>query len=284
MKNSTVIVVSLMSLFMLGLSGQPGFIDAVRPDQPQSYLNQGEQLVAIAQTPEDRRISRQVLAMGVAISVDQGDATLASSCCIALASSYSENVQMQQQLWDLALQIDPSRLPQWAQFRPGSAGSAEMKRAAECLRLARHEDTELASSLYRQPGIKTALIRTGNSLGFSSTDIEEALRPLLVERLRDPCRGSYFRTVVENGESVREVCDIHRSPIGTTRDSQTLFMLLRIEAACLDASKIMGDWGAVSSLGKTAPARAPDLAWLIETTGIDIARPYLRNSRWVSNP
>jgi hypothetical protein len=284
MKKPTLIPFLLSTLLMLGLTGLRAPNGVTRPDQSRSYLDLGERLIALAETPDDHRLARQVLAMGLVVSIEQGDTALAGSCAIAMVSSHPDDIETQQQLWDLALTIDPRRLSQWMQFRPDTTDVMMMKQAAECLRLARNEDPDQASRLFQRPVIKNSVLRTGAGLGYSENEIQSALRPLLAERSRDPCRGNYFRTVIENGESVRRVCDFHRSPLGTTRDTQTLVMLLRIESACLESAQSMDDWGAVSTLGTTRPARSPDVEWLIATTGIDKSRPYLRDGRWFSGP
>jgi len=284
MRPFQLLCVFVSAVIMLGASLQPDINRTIRPDEPRRYLDLGEQLVALAETSEDLDMARHVLAMGVSINVNNADAKTASSCCIALASAYPNDPQMQQMLWDLALHLDSTRFSQWVQHRPGPAEAEAKHDAAECLRRARHEDDDVENDLYRQPQIQAAIFHAGTTLGFTRNQIENALNPLLSDSIRDPCNGNYFDTQVENGESVRRVCVAHQFPMGTTRDNQTLLMLLGIEAECLKASEGIEDWGSAYTLGNTAPTRTPDIEWLIEATGIDTSRPFLRNGQWESAP
>ncbi len=284
MRPFQLLFVFVSAVFMLGASFRPDLDRTLHPDEPHRYLDLGEQLVAIAETSEDIKLARHVLAMGVSINARNADAQAASSCCIALASAYPNDPQMQQMLWDLALHLDPTRFSQWVQHRPGPAAAEAKHDAAECLRRARHEDEDVEKDLNRQPQIQTVIFQAGTTLGFTRNQIENALNPLLSDSTSDPCNGNYFDSQVENGESVRRVCDAHQFPMGTTRDNQTLLMLLGIEAECLKASEVIEDWGSAYTLGNTASTRTPDLVWLIEATGIDTSRPFLRNGQWESTP
>jgi hypothetical protein len=159
-----------------------------------------------------------------------------------------------------------------------------MEDAAECLRLARNADADAASTLYRRPAVRAVIEQTAQELGYTRDELNHTLAPMLGGISRDPCRGNYFYTDVEDGQSIRRLCTAHNAPLGTTQSTQTLVMLLRIEAACLDANRSTNDWGSASMLGSTAPMRSVSVEWLIKELGIDPERPYLRNGVWSSTP
>jgi hypothetical protein len=159
-----------------------------------------------------------------------------------------------------------------------------MEDAAECLRLARNADADDASTLYRRPEVRAIIEQTAQELGYTRDELNHTLAPMLEGISRDPCRGNYFYTDVEDGQSIRRLCTAHNAPLGTTQSTQTLVMLLRIESACLNANESMSDWGSASMLGSTAPMRPVSVEWLIKELGIDPERPFLRNGVWSSTP
>jgi hypothetical protein len=222
--------------------------------------------------------------MGVVINHQRNDASAAASCCVALAWAFSDDPIMQGRLWDLALLIDPARYTQWAQYRPQTSTTDGMEDAAECLRLARNADADDASTLYRRPEVRAIIEQTAQELGYTRDELNHTLAPMLEGISRDPCRGNYFYTDVEDGQSIRRLCTAHNAPLGTTQSTQTLVMLLRIESACLNANESMSDWGSASMLGSTAPMRPVSVEWLIKELGIDPERPFLRNGVWSSTP
>ncbi len=284
MNTLRIMSVMVLALSILGMSAQSTLDRSARPDQPRIYLELGEQLAELAQSEQDRQLARAVLGMGVVINHQRNNASDAASCCVALAWAFSDDPIMQGRLWDLALLIDPKRYTQWAQYRPETSTTNAMEEAAECLRLARNADADDASTLYGRSEVRAIIERMAQDLGYTRDELNQTLTPMLGGISRDPCRGNYFYTDVENGESIRRKCTAHSSPLGTTQSTQTLVMLLRIEAACLDANRSMSDWGSASMLGSTTPMRPVSVEWLIKELGIDPERPYLRNGIWSSTP
>ena len=284
MNTLRIMPIVVLALSVLGMSTQSTLDRSVRPDQPRVYLELGEQLAELAQSEQDRELARAVLGMGVVINRQRNDASTAASCCVALAWAFSDNPIMQGRLWDLALLIDPARYTQWAQYRPLTSTTNAMEDAAECLRLARNADVDGATNLYRRPEVRAIIEQTAQDLGYTRDELNQTLNPMLGGISRDPCRGNFFYTDVENGESIRRICTAHSAPLGTTQSTQTLVMLLRIEAACLDANQSINDWGSASMLGSTTPMRPASVEWLIKELRIDPERPYLRDGVWSSTP
>lgn len=284
MNTLRIMSVVVLALSVLGMSAQSTLDRSARPDQPRVYLELGEQLAELAQSEQDRQLARAVLGMGVVINHQRNDTSAAASCCVALAWAFSDDPVIQGRLWDLALLIDPKRYTQWAQHRPATSTTDAMEDAAECLRLARNADADDASTLYRRPEVRAIIEQAAQELGYTRDELNHTLTPMLEGISRDPCRGNYFQSDVENGESIRRVCTSHSAPLGTTQSTQTLVMLLRIEAACLDTNRSMSDWGSASMLGSTAPMRPVSVEWLIKELGIDPERPYLRDGVWSSTP
>lgn len=270
----------LILAFLLGLSsGQPA--TALDPRQPDQYLEQGELLLVRAEGHEELVLARQVLAMGAVLAHRAGQDGIAASCCIAIAAGHDDAEHMQQ-AWDLALILDPSRLSAWAQQRNQSSTTGSAALGAECLRLARNAEPGDASELYKHASVREAINESAKRLGFSAQDVTQTIRALLNTSGQDQCRGRVFTTRVQDGESIRVLCDDHTHPIATTGDVESLQMLLAIELDCLGASAELEDWGSAWGMHQRRPFNTPSIEQLIEAYQIDPARPYLIDGRWSS--
>ncbi|MFG0245249.1 MAG: hypothetical protein ACF8MF_04255 [Phycisphaerales bacterium JB052] len=266
--------------FQLGLSRvQPA--TTLDPGQPRQYLEQGELLLVRAKGNDELALARQILAMGAVLAHRAGQDGIAASCCIAVAAAHddAESVQL---AWDLALILDPSRLAAWAQQRNRSTTTGSATLGAECLRLARNAEPADASELYRNASVREAINQSAERLGFSVEDVTQSIRALLDTSGQDQCRGRVFTTRVQDGESIRVLCDDHTHPIATTGDVRSLQMLLAIELDCLGASAELEDWGSARVMHQQRPFNTPSIDQLIEAYQIDPARPYLIDGRWSS--
>lgn len=283
------VLLSAMSLIsfslLLGMHGlqQPAGVE-LDPDRPRQYFEVGELAAAKASREDELDKARQVLAMGVVLAERQNDRQTASSCCIAIANTHGDDPWISQQLWDLALQLDPSRLVQWAEHRRMGGGQKLRRDAAECIRLARTAGYADAKALLDRRAVEDQIRQTAQRLGYNPGEIVSSLRRQVSHTGRDPCNGNYFDAQVENGQSVRRVCREHAYPIGTAESLTMLRQYLAIENACVNDGSELADWGGASAMGQQEALRDPSIRWLVSTYGIDPARPALRNGRWVSSP
>ncbi|MAO25137.1 MAG: hypothetical protein CMJ35_08120 [Phycisphaerae bacterium] len=267
-------------VLLLGFSStQPAA--TLDPGQPNSYLEQGELLLAQAEGREETRRARQILAMGAVLAHRTGQDDIAASCCIALVDGQDDPALISQ-AWDLALMLDPSRLAAWAQQRNMAHATDSSALGAECLRLARNAEVGDASALYQRATVRQAIRDAALRLGLPVQDVTRVIDGLLTTTGRDECRGRVFSTQVHDGESVRVLCDDHTHPIATTGDVESLRMLLAIELECLESSTGLEDWASAWSMHQQRPFEAPSIEQLIELYQIDPARPYLVNGQWSS--
>ena len=286
MKRALLSAMAMISLTIpLGMHGlqQPARAE-LDPDRPRQYFEVGELAAARASREDDLDQARRILAMGVVLAERQNDRQTASSCCIALANTHADDARINQQLWDLALRLDPSRLVQWAEQRHAGGGQKLQRDAAECIRLARTAEYADAKALLDRQGIEDQIRQTAQRLGYNPGEIVSSLRRQVSHTGRDPCNGNYFDAQVENGQSVRRVCREHASPIGTAESSSMLRQYLAIENACMNNGAGLADWGGSSAMGQREALRDPSIGWLVRTYGIDPDRPAFRNGRWVSSP
>ena len=286
MKRVLCIMLLLLSASLLIAWQAPAesLVNGLTPDQPASYLDIGERLAAKAGSDEQLRLAQQVLTLGIGLNFSEGDRAKASSCCIALADTLSNDPESQQALWDLALTLDPERLSAWAEHRAGEGTAASNATAAECIRLARNASVDEADDLLRQRSVREAIEHACRALGLDSTTILSELTLMLQSPTRDPCRGQVFESVVEDGKSSRVICDAHQYPIATAPNPTLLTQLLSIEIFCLQAQGGVSEWGGVVAMGLDGPLRDPGVLALYQRFGVDPQRPYRNNGRWVSQP
>ena len=286
MKRALLTVIAMITFTVpLGLhAAQQTSRIELDPDRPRQYFEVGELAAAKASREDELDKARQVLAMGVVLAEKQNDRQTASSCCIAIANTHADDAWINQQLWDLALQLDPGRLVQWAERRSVGGGQKLQRDAAECIRLARTAEYADAKALLDRQGVEDQIRQTAQRLGFQPGEIVSSLRRQVSHTGRDPCNGNYFDAQVENGQSVRRVCRQHAYPIGTAESFSMLLQFLAIENACINNGAELADWGGASAMGQREALREPSIGWLVRTYGIDPDRPALRNGRWVSSP
>ena len=254
------------------------------PSNPHEYLQQGELRVAQSESPEDIRIAREIYAMGVLVAAQQGEHLLASSCCIAIASTYEPTDSVCESLWDLALLISPERESQWLTHRRGSSKLHDAHRAAEAIRLLRNAEYAQASKSLKDDRVRTEINRASERLGFQRASVWQLINGMTNASSNDPCNGKYFQVEIVDGKAHRRVCTQHPWAIGAAPDLDELKMLIGIEAICADAVDEMDDWGGVYELSITQPASLPSLDWLRDLYKIDPTRPVLKDDRWVSAP
>lgn len=285
MNGLRIFLLMVCVICLLGMRAAPSIpMEHLTPDQPLEYMEQGERLIAMAESPEQRRVGQQALVLGVALNTELGDTQAASSCCIALASTLDDRAEDARALWDLALMIDPTRLAAWAAIRKSSGIDRASESAAECIRLARNADPDGASALFNQPKVRDAIVQAATSLGYDAVSILAEIEQMLRAPGRDPCRGQVFEAVVNDGVSTRVICDRHEYPISTAPTGQILTRLLAIEAVCLDAAPLVDEWGGMRATGLDQPMREPSIDWLLNRFAVDPQRAYWRSGRWVSQP
>ncbi len=254
------------------------------PSKPYEYLQQGELLVAQSSSPEGIRVAREIYAMGVLVAARQGEHLLASSCCIAIASTYQQNDSEYETLWDLALLLSPERESQWLTHRGGSSKLNDAQRAAEAIRLLRNAEYAQASKLLKDNHVRAEINRASERLGLQRATVWQHINRMTAAASNDPCNGKYFQVEIVDGKAHRRVCTQHPWAIGAAPDLDQLKLLIGIEALCADAADEMDDWGGVYELSITQPVSLPSLDWLRDLYKLDPSRPVLKDDRWVSAP
>jgi hypothetical protein len=255
----------------------------LRPSQPQEYLELGEQLIAFANDEKLLRSARQILAMGVVVNDRAGDSSVAASCAIAIASTYTNDQPEYAQLWDLALLLDPARHLHWTINRPQKIMIESGSTAAEASALARYGDVSESRARFDQQAVRAALRNAAGLLGLDPDSSIRLLRDLTNSDNRDPCRGHYFDRVIEEGESRFEICPAHVVPLGTTERREAFADMVAVELVCLGGQDLIDDWGTSVAMHLNQPMTEPSINWLIAKYRINPATPSYDNGVWRSS-
>lgn len=281
--SSLIALFTIAMLMGLGQTQLQTSTPTLRVDQPETYLELGEQLAALARNQQQIGHASQVLAMGVLLAQRANNPQLAASCCIAL-STLEQGPEQRRDLWDLALLLDPGRFQGWVEHRPSASISRDAAQAAECLRLIRNAEFEDAGVLFNQERTRSTLRETAAALGYEPEKSIERIKSLLAMTHSDGCKGRVFVTRVRDGESFKTLCTDHTYPIGSAPDVPTLQMLLSMELACMNGASQLRDWGGAESMSLDQPMRFPETQMLITRYQIDPDRPYWDGSRWSATP
>lgn len=277
-------------LVLAGLRAAPNSVSDLRAENPEGYLELGELLAAQAPDQGASHRARQVLALGAGLAQRRGDAALAASCCIALASQEADDPERARMLWDLALLLDPSRLQAWSQRRAALADAQDSlrKQAARCLYHIRNGDVRDAAPLYERADVRSRIRLAAQNSGHQQPDRFMAhLDEMIVLAQDDDCRGRVFVRQAQDGEAVRYVCPDHARPIGTTLSDELLGWFVRIELALLDpdgGAQGLSGWEVSGALGRTDPLADPSLAQVLDFYGVDLTRPHWRGGAWAARP
>lgn len=262
-------------------------ITQLAPSSPVGYFIFGETLLASAETLEDTKLARQVLALGIGLAMKENSPELAASMCIALAGDgYRSRNAIN--LWDLALMLDPNRRSAWQQYRNRVAIQEQQVRedASRCVHAARFNKPELASELIAKPGVSQAILTSAEQSGLKPMRVLGTVRTLIEQASDDSCHGRVFVTRRGDGVVTREVCPDHARPIGTAISQDAFDNLIRVEANLLEISKdhqSNTDWGQTAYLQLDVPAEDPSVSMILKLYRVDILKPYWKNDRWVSS-
>ncbi|MDF1808404.1 MAG: hypothetical protein P1U42_01780 [Phycisphaerales bacterium] len=261
-------------------------LNKLNPLNPVSYLIAGEALGARAQTEQQEFVASQALILGAIFAYQQGDQSLAASMCIAIAA-IEPDAYRSQELWDLAIELDPQRLNAWREFRDKKFNEDSKSRqlAAKCIAAARFGDTKLAAELFNQSSVHDLIIQTANALGLNSSALTQTLREML-EHPDDECRGRVFVVERSDGEIQRVVCQDHRRPLGAADNDRVLRELLQIELELVTTDPRhfeSAPWSLSEYLDATLqPVRDPSLNGLLSVYRVDETMPYWKHDKWVS--
>ncbi len=258
------------------------------PGNLDGYLRIGEQLGADAQTDQQRDLAMQTLTIGIGLAQRAGNAKLAASMCIALASVEPDPV-MASSLWDLAYMLDPDRRWAWVAHRDAKAReSAQLRRdAARAVYAARFHDPQLATELFGKKAVRETLRQGAHQAGLDPVAIDRLLFAMIADASEDDCRGRVFVTQRNDGEVRRVVCGDHRRPIGAGPDDESLRQLIKLELVLLDAlwSPTNRDaWEVSAYLEMDGAMGDVSVSSIVAHYRVDLTRPYWRGDRWASSP
>ena len=90
--SSLIALFTIAILMGLGQTQRQTSTPTLRVDQPETYLELGEQLAALARNQQQIGHASQVLAMGVLLAQRANNLQLAASCCIALRTLQQRRV------------------------------------------------------------------------------------------------------------------------------------------------------------------------------------------------
>lgn len=269
---------------VLFLSAASALAQDLYPAKPHEYLEQGEIRASQSRSPEDIRIAREVLAMGALVAARQGEHLLASSCCIAIASTYEPHEPERQSLWDLALLLSPMRETQWLTHRGVATSRDAHEQAAEAIRLLRNGEYAQASKILQRERVREEINRAAEQLGIQRANVWQLINEMTTASSNGSCSGKYFQVEIVDGKAYRRVCTLHPWAIGAAPNLDQLKVLLGIESVCADRTGTMDDWGGAYELSITQPVTLPSLDWLQNLYKLDPSRPVLKGDRWVSEP
>jgi len=257
----------------------PGSLD---PGDPGAYLASGEWVLIHARDAAQRDLAREILARALVYAHEDGRSRIASSAAIALASSMDDR-DGRRFYWDLALAIDPSRLPEWEAARRGRlAEDRELDAMAlRCLSSVRLHDMPTGADLFGRARVASRIRSLASAHGFDP-DAMIALIAREIESARsDACRGRLF-VGDRSSRGDRVVCPDHLRGVGLAANDRELAMFLTLEAALIgaDATGWQGAW----AMGGNSAASVPSVDRAIDRLGVRPDLPFYRDGRWVADP
>lgn len=261
---------------------------ALTPDKPQDYFDLAE-VVADGADEEPRIVLARTLYV-LAFELDRkkgaggsGGGSLAAGCALGIAKI--ERLDRDKR-WLVAIAGAVDRryaLPDWNVGATPSISDEVAYKAATVLGLARAGEGREARRLYDQPGVADVLKRYERAIG--TTGETGALSRLTKYMQQWPCAECNNQRVVskpgEKGPEFR-LCPTCRGNPGPKLDEEEYIAQLRFEAALLNG--IQRSWAAQVIVDLGAPLRDPDLDEVAPTYGVDPAKAYWRDGKWVAKP
>lgn len=256
---------------------------ALDPSRPAAYFEAGEIAAALAQTPTDLALARQLHLHAVEFARAAGDAPLAASACVALAD-LAPTRRDARWLWALAAALDPRYAGVLASTAaPNQIDPTVAANAAEAIDALRAGEGVTARRHLDSPAVRAAIDRANAELGrLGPGPILPALHANAPLWPCPECRNE--RTVPDRSTEpfVHRLCRTCRGDPGWSPDRHTLVGLLRLEALLLEGSP--ATWSAQLTTDGGTPLRDPDPAELAPTYAFAADRPYWTDQGWSDRP
>lgn len=256
-------------------------LTALRPENPEAYYLLAEEVADTAASPEEFKLASSLFALAFELDRQPGrTGRLAASAALGLA--HIERLDRDRR-WLVAVAgaIDPRyALPDWSVGVSGSISDDLAYTAATVLGQARAGEGRDARKLMDKPGVTDTLKKYERLIG--STGETGALSRLDKYTQGWPCpECGNARAVTKMGERGPElrICPTCRGNPGPVLSEEELIAQLRFEAVLL--SGIQRSWAAQLIVDQGAPLRDPDPDELASAYGVDAARPYWRDGKWM---
>lgn len=255
---------------------------ALTPAEPEAYLLLAEEVLDGASGPTDTRLAADLFGRAFELARSRpGDRHIAASACHGLAEA--TGVQRDRPWYEaLATVVDPagSSSPAWMRKPPPTSVDALPFRLVAVLGYVRAGEGVIARQLLVKPEIAQAfraiepLMRRGGVPG--------GLSWLEREAMAWPCRECANEGVVRRGGGPQpefRACPVCGGTPGPAMQAAELLAQVRLESWLLQGEQ--RSWAAQLAADDGAPLADPDPAALCTRAGIDAARMYWRQGRWV---
>ena len=224
-------------------------LEALRPQEPERYLELAEEVEDAAKSEDDKRLARQLYALAGALEPER----LGRSACLALAAM-EENELAKKRFLALA-----ALLPGMGGGAGAGANSAEGAIAAEWSPAAAVAVAE-ALSHYRRGDGSRAL-----------TALKEPGADQLLQQFSNMLPGGYQRFM--------EDCKAYKGQQAPTLSSADVIRMLRFESSILAGRDRA--WSSELLLSAGQALIEVDPQRLEDSLNVDLTRPIYRSGRWV---
>lgn len=253
-------------------AGMDERLSGLDPAQPNRYVERGVRMLAIKDDAASAMLAKELLVRGAVYAARGGDGVLASSACMALLDIVDPSER--DQIRDLALVLDPSRLAAWASDRADAAGRDLDRQALACVSSIRYHDASTARELWGLREVRARIRDAASLAGLDADAAVAAIEQELERAIDDPCKGRLY-VVDREDRGQRRVCPNHLRGVGLSANDDRLLIMLAIEARLSGARG--GGW---SEDRAGADPVLPTIEDLIRVTRVDVSRPFYRDGAW----
>lgn len=254
---------------------------ALDPANPSAYLLLAEEVADAASSPGDQRLAIELFARAFeAARTKPGASEIAASACRGLADA-AKTTKDRKWYEVLAALVDPAGAPPgWLRKPPPTSVDSTPYRIAQLLGLLRAGEGILARQHLEKPEMRQALVAMEPLLrrGGVAGGVPELDRLARIW----PCRECSNRGAVRrSGTNPPEYkpCPQCLGKPGPRLSPEELTAQLRLESWLLQG--LQRSWAAQLTSDDGAPLTDPDPAGLCARAGVDAARMFWRNGRFV---
>lgn len=254
------------------------------PQDPLAYFLLAEEVADRAREPADVQLAVTLYVLAFELDRRPGQpGTLAASAALGL----SEITRLERdRRWLLAMAgaLDKRfAQPDWNVPASLSISEETALKAATAIGYARSGDGRDARRFLEDPGTRDLLVRYDRAIGSSGET--GALSRITKYASQWPCpecgNARVLTKLTEKGPDLR-LCGTCRGNPGPRLSEEEFIAQLRFESYLLNG--IQRSWAAQTMVDHGAPLRDPDPEDLAESMGVDPARPYFRDGKWIEKP